>query len=56
MAFRPILSPKRIKMTTASTRKAVVYPVMNPVFRPLKVRIIRIRAKTPNMIPAIVRG
>jgi hypothetical protein len=43
-------------MTPASTRKAIEYPVMAPVFRPLKVRIMRIRAKIPSICPAIVIG
>ena len=36
--------------------KAVVYPVMNPIPVPLKVKMIRSREAIPNIFPAIVRG
>ena len=54
--FRPRLSTNRIKITTASTRKAAGYPEIAPVFRPLKVRIMRTREKIPSIWPAIVIG
>ena len=56
MAFRTMLSPNRRKIMTASTVKAVVYPVMNQMFVPLKVNIIRSRAAIPSKTPMIVIG
>lgn len=51
-----MLSPNRRKIMTASTMKAVVYPVMNQMVVPLEVNIIRSKAAMPSKFAMIVIG